>query len=69
MTSMVGVVDDTVIGVTGRYWFLLHDVVAIVIVPDVKTKCSRIDVAVAPDEHGTEDWLRKDIENTVEYSF
>lgn len=40
----------------------------VVVVTDVKAKASRVDVAVAPEEESTEDWLGENVEDTVEHS-
>lgn len=40
--------------------------VLLIIVVDVKTKGGRVDVAVTPDEQGTENGLGQDIKNAVE---
>jgi len=72
MASVVcTVVDDTVVAIVGecRRWLLLYDVIAVIVVSDVKAKSSRVDVAVAKEEHRTEDGLSKNVENTIEYRF
>lgn len=38
----------------------------LIVVADVEPKVSRIDVAVAEDEKGTEDWLGEKVEDTIE---
>ncbi len=40
----------------------------IVVVADVETESGRFNAAVAPNKESTEDWLREDVENTVEDS-
>jgi hypothetical protein len=62
------IIGDTAVAVVGTRTVLFDNLVAIVIILQVETKGSRVDVAVAENEEGTEDWLCKDVENTVEDS-
>ena len=47
------------VGTTNDSWVLI-------IIADVKTEASWVDVAMAPQEESTEDWLGEDVEDTVE---
>jgi len=48
--------------------FLATDSGRSLVVPDVDTEDRRVDVAVADEEEGAEDWLGQDIENTIKDS-
>jgi len=41
----------------------------VIVVAGVDTKSRWVNVAVTEEEHSTEDWLGKDVQNTVEDSF
>lgn len=43
---------------------LVDEAILLIIVVDVQAKTSWVDVLVAPDEEGTEDRLREQVENT-----
>ena len=53
------------VGAVGR----ARDCWVIIVITDVKTQPGRVDVAVAPQEEGTKDWLSHDIKDTIENSF
>ena len=44
---------------------VVHERILLVVVVDVKTHTRRVNVAVAEDEHGTENGLREKVEDTV----
>ncbi len=56
-------VDNTVVVAHGR---LLSVDWSVVIIADVKAKNCRVDVAVTPEEKGSEDWLGENVKNAVE---
>lgn len=60
--NTVGVVRTLLVSggkTTGDSWVLI-------VVANAETKTRRLDVAVAEDEEGTENWLGEQVEDTVE---